>query len=41
MDESPHQNRGLLRFREQTARSAEKICLMAGKSKTGRLAWRA
>jgi hypothetical protein len=31
MDASLRQNRGLLSYREQTARSAEKICCLAGK----------
>jgi hypothetical protein len=33
------QNRGLLCYREQTARSAKKIYDMADEVKVGRLAW--
>jgi hypothetical protein len=40
-DASIGQNRGLLRYSEQTARSAEKICDAADEIKVGRLAWQA
>jgi hypothetical protein len=39
MDESLRQNRGLLPYREQTARSAEKICHTVDEIKGGKLAW--
>jgi len=39
MDGSLRQNRGLLPYREQTARSAENICNTADELKTARLTW--